>query len=420
MKPMDATDRDREWYCVCRGQRIGPLSWERLRDLVAGGLLARDDLVWEESFGDRWRQAAEVAGLWTPAETEAPRPPAETPPPGPAEKTAGDEPRPVMQFAIAMGGGRPRALAAARDAWRRMSRILFRPLNLARWFSIGFCAWLMTINAGGCHAGIDQEVLKLKASLDAGENLAAAMAGRAERMLPMLLAGTMTGIVMAVCCCWLRARGTFMVLHRLHRPAATIRESWRVAGRTAMPLFWWRLGLGLTAAAAALATVTGAAVTLMAKLLQHSFSWRLAAAAGDGIITPLWLAVWTGLLATVAAGWLALHLLTMNFVEPVMYWRDIGVKEAWQVVGSLCRQHPLAVLRFYLALLVWNLAGGVAIVLFILLSCGLGLLLLLIPFIQAVTLLPLTLFFRGLGPEFLAAWRPDLPADGNRTASQAT
>jgi hypothetical protein len=57
------------WYFAQHKQRLGPFSWNQLRQLAAFGLLKRTDHVLEEGT-PRWREASAVQGLF-PRDTAA-------------------------------------------------------------------------------------------------------------------------------------------------------------------------------------------------------------------------------------------------------------------------------------------------------------------------------------------------------------
>lgn len=51
------------WYYVRGGQRNGPVDEEAIRRLIAVGELRPNDLVWNESMGDKWVESFLVPGL---------------------------------------------------------------------------------------------------------------------------------------------------------------------------------------------------------------------------------------------------------------------------------------------------------------------------------------------------------------------
>jgi hypothetical protein len=61
----------RQWYTGRGGKQEGPFSDERLRQLIAGGVVTADTLVWSQGMS-AWAKASEVPGLMA----GAPRPPA--------------------------------------------------------------------------------------------------------------------------------------------------------------------------------------------------------------------------------------------------------------------------------------------------------------------------------------------------------
>src|SRR5215467_9428157 len=53
---------DRQWYTGRDGRQEGPFSDERLRQLIASGMVRSDTLVWSAGMTN-WAKAAEVPGL---------------------------------------------------------------------------------------------------------------------------------------------------------------------------------------------------------------------------------------------------------------------------------------------------------------------------------------------------------------------
>jgi GYF domain 2 len=53
---------DRQWYTGRDGKQEGPFSDERLRQLIASGMVRGETLVWSAGMTN-WAKAAEVPGL---------------------------------------------------------------------------------------------------------------------------------------------------------------------------------------------------------------------------------------------------------------------------------------------------------------------------------------------------------------------
>jgi hypothetical protein len=383
------------WYCVRNGNRLGPMPWETLRERAWRGELDPDDLVWAAPFQNAWRPAGSVAGLFPEPSASTPAPPVE-----PA----------VADHASSPGAGtgsdraaRPSSRRAFGQVWQSMVQVLFRPFDLSRWFSIGFCAWLAQVGGRGPNLRRVIDLDTLKEQLAAGTltmstlsaNLLDKLAATPVFTLAMLLAAGFS-LLLAVICCWLRARGSLMFLHRINHPRATIREAWQAVGETARSLFWWRLGLGALGLLALLAIGLGAALSLGIGLLR-SGNW-----AGIGAAMTLsWVMIWGGGLAFLLCIWSALKSLSFHFMEPFLYRDREGIWSAWQRVWGLCRDYPLAILRYYALLFIFVCLAGLALLCFVAFSCCLGALLLILPVIGAVVMLPLLWLHRGLGLAFL-------------------
>ena len=54
-----------EWYYGHDGQRLGPVSLEQLRHLIAADQLHAEDLVWRKGL-DEWTPAGQIEGLFLP------------------------------------------------------------------------------------------------------------------------------------------------------------------------------------------------------------------------------------------------------------------------------------------------------------------------------------------------------------------
>jgi GYF domain 2 len=70
----------RRWFIGRNGRQEGPYPDERLRELIASGVVTAETLVWTQGMTN-WAKAAEVPGLMT----GAPRPPSVAPGAGPAD-----------------------------------------------------------------------------------------------------------------------------------------------------------------------------------------------------------------------------------------------------------------------------------------------------------------------------------------------
>ncbi len=53
-----------QWYYLQERKRVGPCETEELQALLGGESIPRDTQVWNASYGQTWKNAAEVPELW--------------------------------------------------------------------------------------------------------------------------------------------------------------------------------------------------------------------------------------------------------------------------------------------------------------------------------------------------------------------
>lgn len=369
------------WYWLKGRDRLGPMSFADLRDRVRRGELGREDWVWHPEFGPEWKPAAQVESLF------------DSPGPGPAGPA----------------GGRLSVRMAVRDAWRWTGELLWNPVIPGRWFSLGFCAWLMTLGKGGCGGttgfpGGPSGKGDASGLVGPGGSLSTAPGQFAEWVrevvaplsgviLVFLLAGLFLLLFAALLLAWLRSRGVFMFMCRLENKHGTIGEAWSDAAGNAERLFAWKVLFG------------GFSLILLA----GPAAWGIVRALGpsgtpsfDALARMLAGPVALFALAGLAVGLVAM--LASDFLEPVMFWQRSGLRTAWITVARFVMRNPGAVVRFELLKIGLALLAGTAVIAACLLSCFLGAVLLLLPYIGAVVLLPVTVFFRTYGMSFLRQW----------------
>lgn len=380
---------ERKWYYAVDGVRHGPVTLDELRALAESGTLRPADLVWQPDFGSEWRTVEQSSASFGRAAEPVIRPEA------PAPKA------PLLGVA----GSRPSCLEAAAQAYARVVGLLFKPFDIKRWFSMGFCAWLAYVgtqsgNFNGMGEG-NPEVLKRQ-----GEGMWEKLTNLSAHpgALSFLAVIIVLSLLLALWMCSLRSRGDFMFLHRWYCPDASILQCWGASRENGHQLFVWRVKFFFVSVLFFAADGAVAYSQILRPFLDAGQVWSAA------LLWPTVSCVTAAALLAVAVQVVA-HF-AKAFVVPVMYWQGVTVGKAWQAVFALCNQYPLAVMG-YLALVVafWVFAA-VAIVLFVLCTCCVGAIPLLLPYFNAVILLPILLFLRGYPVCFLSQWRAELvPAE---------
>jgi hypothetical protein len=375
---------ERKWYYAVDGVRHGPLTEEELRALLESGTLGDAALVWQPEFGPSWRAASEVRPLLARAPSAPP------PPAAPAED---------VPLAGAPGAC-PSALEAASQAFARTCALLFRPFDIVRWLSMGFCAWLayLSLPAGNYSQRVTSSEQAPKVIIDqALDGLVRALHGATAGAW---LFAVVFWVLLGVWLCSLRSRGDFMFLHRWYQPDAPILPSWRAARAPGQSLFLWRLAF--YGVVLLLLALDGAYVyqSVLGPYLQSGKVWQAS------LLKPLVLAATAAFLLSFAAQ--VVEHLAKAFVVPVMYWRGVSAARAWRSVFDLCNQHPFAVLSYLCVGALCSILAAFAVLAIGVCTCCIGLLPLLVPYVNGVAMLPVTLFFRGYAACFLSQWRPDL------------
>lgn len=378
-----------KWYYAIDGARYGPATLDEVRARVADGTLRELDMVWQPAFGPEWRNIGHVRELFDPP-----------PPPPPPDMEARQAPL------TGVTGLRPSARRAASQAWSRTVATLFRPFDIGRWFSIGFCAWLAHLGAQTGNINLWGDVRSMGSAQEEFDQALAHLESLRDRpgLLALALGIVALSLLLALWMCALRSRGDFMFLHRWYRPDEPIRRCWQAARAAGRELFVWRLYVFVIVVSLAVLIGIGAYAQVIQPYLAAGKTWsgdlaRLAVGYGTGAVL-------------LALGANLTTYLAKAFVVPVMYWHGVSASRAWLALFALCNQYPFAVISF----LVWGLLLGalavLATLLFVLATCCIGVIPLALPFFSAVTLLPVYFFYRGYAVCFLSQWRRELvPAD---------
>ena len=349
---------ERKWYYAVGGVRHGPVTFEELQGFVSNGTVQAVDLVWQPEFGSEWRNVGQVSELFMAPKQESP-PPVEV------------EVRKVPLLGVT--GGRPSCLLAASQAFARTVTVLFKPFDITRWFSMGFCAWLAYIgtqsgNFNGMGSERNPELIKQHADglLDKLAN-ASAHPGMVASAGAIVLLTLLFGLWM----CALRSRGDFMFLHRWYQPDAPILLCWRAARTAGQALFVWRVYFFFIALLLFSIDATVAYMQIVRPYLDAGKVWSPA------LVQPTVVCVTVAVLLGIVAQLVA-HL-AKAFVVPVMYWHGVTASRAWLVVFALCNQYPFAVLGYLAYCVALSVVAGVAVLALVVCTCCVGLIPLVMP-----------------------------------------
>ncbi len=282
-------------------------------------------------------------------------------------------------------------------AWNSMMAILFRPFDIGKWFGIGFCAWLAMLDQGfgnlNFNLPIDDE-----STMFFGEVFASVsefISENASLFITLLVFGILLFIMIFIVLAWIASRGKFMLLDNLVHNRTGISAPWRAYAVQGNSLFLWALCFGLIMLGVLI--LLGGAVGACIAIFSDNTSGLVAAIL---ILVPLFLAA----VLAMALVWMML----IDFIVPVMFKHGYRAREAWRFAMPAIKRHFWHIVLYGLFKILVTLACSIAILLFGVVTCCCGLILVILPYIGAVVTLPITAlmrlwsveFMRGFGPEF--------------------
>ena len=284
-------------------------------------------------------------------------------------------------------------------AWARMKVILFNPFNLGTWLVIGFSAWLARLAGGGGGGGTR---LNLNRDHAATLHVRQFLRGAWEHLrahphwLALIIVGAAVAAVIFLLLLWISSRGKFIFLDNVVNNRARIVEPWRRFAERGDSLFLWRLGF-LVACVLALAALGTVAVVAAGGF--SGFGFGSARAITITVLAAVAAAMW-------GIGCAYVSLFLDSFVVPVMYKDAVGAVEAWRRLVPWIELHFGAFLLYGLFVLAWAVLVGIGVLVAGLLTCCVGLLLVVLPYVGTVILLPFLVTYRAFSLEFLAQLDP--------------
>ncbi|MGD9344683.1 MAG: hypothetical protein PVH84_02395 [Candidatus Aminicenantes bacterium] len=284
-------------------------------------------------------------------------------------------------------------------AWQRMKQALFNPFNLNKWFVVGFNAFLAGLldgprgNASGGNGGDDLTFREFLNLPHRGWEWLLDNPGWFIGIIFILLFLFAVGIVLT----WLSSRGKLMFLDNVVHDRAEIVKPWRQYSKEGNSLFLWRLCFGLM---------------IFAFFVLFGVIFFTAASAlyvEDRFTGPLILFfvgwAFLFLLSIIVAGYISIFL--DSFVVPLMYKDNITATRAWGRFLSIFGKHPFHFLLFGLFVFVLMLGFVIGVILAGLMTCCIGFILLVIPYIGTVVTLPVWYTLRAFSLEYFAQFGTD-------------
>jgi hypothetical protein len=288
-------------------------------------------------------------------------------------------------------------------AWQRMTALLFRPFDLGRWFVLGFTAWLAQLATG--YSGGASEKIRVSDDWD-GPSISGWLSGVADvareffdHPWAFLLAGMilLVGLVIWLLVLWISSRGQFMFLDNLVHARTEVVKPWTDFRNLGDSLFLWQVVYSLIVFVVMGALVTGGVIFLFPVM-----AYEPPAAA----LLPLAILVGTtGFILIVTLVFIEFFL--TQFVVPIMYRHQLSTTEAWRRFLPLFREHPGGFVLFGLLYFCIMLVGWIVFMVGGMLTCCIGLVLLVLPYIGTVVSLPLHTLGRYFSLDYLGQYGDD-------------
>jgi hypothetical protein len=287
-------------------------------------------------------------------------------------------------------------IAPTERAFEGMKHILFRPFDMGKWFLLGFTAWLSTLLEGGGSGGSmnSKETASDGQTESFSETRDSAIAWMQEHLTLILSVSALVLVLVlavVVVFLWLQSRGNFMFLDNVLNNRAMVSEPWRQFRGKGNSLFRWRLIYGIIVSLAVIVLLALGAALVWPMIRDEAF---------DPSSIP-WLIVlalaFTAEILVVSY----IGIMLANFVIPLMHRYEVTASQAWRMFLALHASRPGSFVLFFFWTILITLGTAVAIMVFVLLTCCIAAIPLIIPYLGTVLLLPVHVFMRLIGPEFL-------------------
>lgn len=292
-------------------------------------------------------------------------------------------------------------------ALERVKVMLFKPFDLGKWFTIGFCAWLAFLGEGGGGSGGFNNSFnnnsKTSYSGSAADGLRHGYHQARDFVLdnlawivPAAVAVAIVLLALWLLILWLSSRGKFMFLHCVALDKAEVAGPWTKFAREANSLFRFRLALGLMGMVLVLPTIAGIAMMTVRMVLR-----------GEPDAASIMVAAGLGLTFIVLVIVFALiNKFTEDFVVPILFLRGGKCLAAWREFWGLLADNAGMFTLYILFQIVLGMAIGIIVLGAVLITCCIAGCLMIIPYIGTVLLLPVLVFKRAYPLYFLRQFGP--------------
>ena len=284
------------------------------------------------------------------------------------------------------------------NGFKRMKKALFQPFEITKWINIGFTAFLAgltvcTGGGGGGNSGYKYNNTNWDDFFDFPETACEWLISH-PLWFSLIIVGLVILVSIAIVLNWLNSRGKFMFLYNVVHDKDEVVHPWNEFRKQGNSLFWWKFFYGwLVFAVIILFLIYSFGV------FKNIHNELIPKVATLGFVTGIIL-IFVGLL--ILNGYIMLFL--NDFVVPIMFKHRLSAMRAWSKFFSLALNNMGSFTIYGLFVFVLSLAVGIGVIVLSIMTCCIGLFLLIIPFVGSVILLPISYTFRAFSVEYLASF----------------
>ena len=300
-----------------------------------------------------------------------------------------------------------------KSAWEKTKDLLFNPFNFRSYLMIGFCAWLASLFEGRAYmlsVSVKDSFMTFASAVAAGGasaqcNPSLPAIRNGEESLGFLLGvlvififAALIGIVLAFVLSWVEARFEFIFLDRALNGKSELGASWKRFAACGNSIFLWRIIVGLLYGILSLIIMAVSAALFVPWILK-CVETKAFSMPGLSAVSGLVFFAVSFFIVVLAMALLSFFM--KQFVIPIMYRDDLRAWAAFCVFIKIFRKSGLHFIIFAVIYGFCFFLVSLAVLLFSFVTFGLSSILLMIPYVWALVLLPVLVFFRLYSVEFL-------------------
>ena len=287
-------------------------------------------------------------------------------------------------------------------AIEKTSTMLFKPFDFAKWFTIGFCAWLVTLcQGGGFNFNFNSPFGNTNRGGISFERVQEFVLSHLTMIIVIGSSIFIVSIAVGIVFLWLSSRGNFMFLSCVAQNKAEVKLPWHKYRQEGNSLFLFRLVVSVISFFVFI-ILAGIAGGLIFTFRKNGMDMTVLLVGGLIALGVVVLPV--GLLFSVFIK------STLDFVVPIMYLHRITCTQAWGRLWELLKNNIGKFLLYFLFQIVIGMAIGAITLAAMLVTCCCAACIMAIPYIGTVLMLPLLVFMRSYSLCYLRQYGSDFDA----------